>query len=160
MSEGKLQLVEKLVGELNPPDRPGATARRGRAVSDDELIALLAAARVAPSADNLQTWRFVVVRAPETRARLAGAVPAELAATVGEASLLLVVCGVRAIVTRVRREQPFVLIDVPISLSHILLQAAELGLPCAWTLQVDEVVCRRTLAIPEDVRVLAVLALG
>jgi nitroreductase len=155
-TKGK-QLIERLVGEISPPDRPGG---QRRAVSDAELTALLAAARVAPSADNLQTWRFVVVRAPETRGRLAAAVPSGLAGAVSDARLLLVVCGVRAIVTRVRREQPFVLVDVPISLSHVLLQAAELGLPCAWTLQVDEAVCRRTLAIPEEVRVLALLALG
>jgi nitroreductase len=156
MSEDRL--IEKLVEGVTPPGEP-APARRP--VRDEELTALLAAARVAPSADNLQTWRFVVVRDPETRARLAAAVTAApLVETVRAASVLLVVCGVRAIVSRVRREQPFVLVDVPIALSHILLQAAELEIPCTWTLELDELACRRTLGVPEDVRVIALVALG
>jgi nitroreductase len=150
-------LIEELVSRLPPP---GQVAAERRAPSEAELNALLAAARVAPSADNLQIWRFVVVRAAERRATLAVAVPVGMARAVEQAAVLLVVCGVRTVVSRARREQPFVLIDVPISLSHILLQAAELGLSCAWTLEVDQPLCRRELGIPDDVRVVALVALG
>ena len=43
---------------------------RDRPVSDGHLAAILEAARLAPSADNMQPWRFVVVRDPGVRARL------------------------------------------------------------------------------------------
>jgi hypothetical protein len=40
-----------------------------------------------------------------------------------------------------------------------LLAAADRDLPCAWTLDVTQAACRRELAIPDDVRVTAVVAL-
>jgi nitroreductase len=50
--------------------------------------------------------------------------------------------------------------DVPIGVAHILLQATELGLSCFWTLTPDEPRVRALLAIPADVRVIALVALG
>jgi nitroreductase len=147
-----------LVAAFPVPDR--AVAFSDRSVGDEELAALLGAARVAPSADNLQTWRFVVVRAAEARARLGEAAGGEVGASLGSAPVVVAACGVRALVTRKRREQPFVWIDVPIALSHLLLQATELGLGCAWTHRLEEPRVRATLSIPEEVRVVALIGLG
>lgn len=127
-----------------------------RELDHHEERALLAAARVAPSANNAQTWRFISVRAAETKALLSEAVPIDLA----DAPLVLVVCGVQSLLKSAKREQPFVMIDVPIAVTHLLLQAAELGLACRWTLDCDEERVRRVLGIPRGVRVVALLALG
>lgn len=149
--------IGRLVRALPPPDRPAS----GRCeVADEQVLSILDAARIAPSADNLQTWRFVVVRSAERRARLADAVSAPLTRSVAEASVVLVVCGVRGVVARARREQPFVFIDVPIALTHILLRATEIGLPCTWTLEVDQSQCRAELGIPRQTQVIAIVALG
>ena len=129
-------------------------------VSEPEVRALLGAARVAPSADNLQTWRFIVVREERAREDLSRAVPEAMAASVAQAPLVLVACGVKAIIKGVRSEQPFVMVDVPIAVVHLLLEARELGLGCAWTLDFDEGRVRERLAIPAAVRVIALLALG
>ncbi|QDR82578.1 nitroreductase family protein [Sporomusa termitida] len=40
-------------------------------VSDDDIKAILAAARLAPSGSNLQPSRYVVIKSPEAKARLA-----------------------------------------------------------------------------------------
>lgn len=149
--------IGRLLDTLNPPDQPNTTRR---AITDQEITALLAAAQVAPSAQNLQTWRFVVVRAPDRLVRLAATVPSLPRDTVATASAMLVVCGVKTPVNRARREQPFALIDVPIALCHVLLQATEMGLPYAWTLAVDEDRCRRLLRIPQNVQVVALVTLG
>ena len=45
----------------------------GQPVSDRELLALLEAARIAPSAENAQPWRFIAVRDPGAREALARA---------------------------------------------------------------------------------------
>jgi nitroreductase len=124
------------------------------------VVALVAAARVAPSADNFQPWRFVAVRTPRTRRRLAAAVPRAVARSVEHAPVVLVACGVQTLISRVRTEQPFAMIDVPIAVTHVLLEAREIGLACAWTLEVDEPIVREVLQVPESVRVVAVLALG
>jgi nitroreductase len=146
-------LIETLVAGLTPPSRR-------RPVSDDQVTAVLEAARIAPSARNMQTWRFVVVQQAERRTRIAGIVPTPLSGTVAGASAVLVVCGVPAGATRTRPAHPYATIDVAICLSHLLLRATELGLPCAWTLDVAQAPCRQELGIPLDVRIIAVVSLG
>jgi len=158
VSTGATGLIARLVAAVSPPGH--STSFGPRPVEAQEELALLAAARVAPSADNAQTWRFVSVRTAATRARLAAAVEPALQQALSEAPLVLVVCGVSWLVTRARREQPFVMLDVPIALTHVLLEAAELGLQCAWTLDLDEAALREALEIPPDVRVIAALGLG
>lgn len=143
--------------DLTPLDRTDGVPAR---VTDAQVLDLLSAARVAPSADNLQTWRFVVVRSAEGRTRLATAISGLPPEALEQASVVIVVCGIRTVVRRARREQPFALIDVPIALSHLLLRAAEANLPHAWTLDVDEAACRRELGIPGSARVVAAVALG
>jgi nitroreductase len=60
-------------------------------VEDDKLQLILSAARLAPSASNRQEWRFVVVRDPETRQRLADAARGQQ--FVGEAPVVIVACA-------------------------------------------------------------------
>jgi nitroreductase len=151
-------LISRLIDRVAPAGVPLRFAARD--VPPEEQTALFAAARVAPSADNLQTWRFVAVRDAATRGAIAEAVPSSLAGSLKQAPLVVAVCGVRTIIPRIRREQPFVLVDVPIALTHVLLQAAELGLACAWTLELDEARVRGALGVPEETAVIALCAVG
>ncbi len=167
-----LRLVEGLPPRGEPfawkasPAQPGAAGKAetsaGAAgdVSDDDLAILLSAARVAPSADNAQIWRFVTVRDEGRRRALGEAAKEPLVESFADASVVIVACGVRFIVTRARKEQPFAMVDVPIALLHVLLQASEMGLSCCWTLDCDEARVRETLGIPEDARVVAMVALA
>ncbi len=150
-------LVESLVTAVAPP---GVVARAGRAISTAELTSLLDAARTAPSGVNGQTWRFVVVAEAERRARLAEAVPPGLAPAVAGAHLLVVVCGVVDRMSRRDLDIPFAAIDVPNALTHLLLAAADVGVPHAWTLEVRDGPCRAELHLPPEVRVTAMVALG
>lgn len=151
-------LVRSLVERL---PEPGSIASGDSVPLTDELLEIvLGAARVAPSADNAQTWRFVTVRSEATRRRLGGTVDGAVGEALSSSAVIVVLCGIQWVVTRVRREQPFVFLDVPIALTHMLLQACELGLACRWTLAVEEGAVREVLSIPEDVRVVALLGLG
>lgn len=130
-------------------------------LDEGKLAAVLHAARVAPSADNAQTWRFLTISSDEGKARVSEAVSdEELARCLTESHTVIALCGIKWVVTRTRREQPFVFIDVPIALSHMILQATELGIGCTWTLELDEDVVRRALGIPDDVRVVALVGLS
>ena len=60
-------------------------------VEDNKLNTVLEAGRLAPSASNRQEWRFVVVRDPETRKRLAEAAGGQ--GFVGEAPVLIAACA-------------------------------------------------------------------
>lgn len=151
-------LILRLVRELPVPGEH----KEGSATLDEaKLTAVLAAARVAPSADNAQTWRFVTVASEPTRRRLGESVSdATVGAALAAAHTIVAVCGIRWVVTRARREQPFVWMDVPIALTHLLLQATELGLGCCFTLDLDEAAVREVLGIPESVRVVALVGLS
>ncbi len=151
-------LVSGLVSGVSPHDQSAQGERRH--VTDAELAALLSGARVAPSADNAQTWRFVTVRSEEVRKELGRHVSPSFAQSAVDASVLIVICGVTWVVTRTRREQPFVMIDVPIAATHVVLRATEMGLTCAWTLDCDEGAVRAALGIPAEVRVVAMVAVG
>ncbi len=131
-----------------------------RDVADAELQPLFEAVRVAPSADNLQIWRLVVLRAPAERAAvLAGLLPADRARLEG-APLLIVFLGVRHVVGRVHREQPFFLIDVPLAATHLLLTAAEAGLRAEQAFPRDEAAVLRAVGAAGRHRAVLVVGLG
>ncbi|HAK97659.1 MAG TPA: nitroreductase [Planctomycetes bacterium] len=128
-----------------------------RAVEDDKLARVLEAARIAPSAKNMQEWKFVVVRDAETRAAL---VPACADQTfVGDAPVAIACC---ATVTdyAMRCGQLAYPIDVAIAIDHMTLQAAAEGLGTCWIGAFYESQVKQVLGIPEAVRVVQMLVLG
>ena len=76
-------------------DRRSVRHYKPNPVKPEDLQAVLEAARLAPSWANTQCWKFVVVRDPATKARLAGALnpgnPATAAIT--EAPIVIVACA-------------------------------------------------------------------
>ncbi|NLI18285.1 MAG: nitroreductase [Actinomycetales bacterium] len=146
--------VAGVVGRVNPPGRECSGRRRA-----EVLESVLEAARTAPSGINGQTWRFVVVRAADRRARLAAAVPEALRREVSAADVVIVVCGVADRLARRDLGIPFAAIDVANALTHLLLAATAANVAYAWTLAVAEETCRGELDIPADVRVMGLVAL-
>ncbi len=71
--------------------RKSVRAFRDREVPDNVISRLLEAARLAPSASNRQEWRFVVVRNPEMRKRLARVASGQK--FVGEAPVVIACCA-------------------------------------------------------------------
>jgi len=142
-------------------DALGRPSRFDPAPVDDEARrAIFNAARVAPSADNVQMWRFVIARDPACRAGLLAALPRPSRPLFESAPLLVAALGEPWFVKGSRREQPFFMIDVPIAISHIVLQAGELGLACAVEYDLDETAVKQTVGAGEGFRAVAVLAIG
>ena len=71
--------------------RKSVRAYESKPVEGEKLEKILEAARLAPSARNLQEWRFVVVKDPETRKKLM--VAAKSQAFVGEAPVVIACCA-------------------------------------------------------------------
>ena len=138
------------------PDRP---------VSDEHLAAILEAARLAPSASNVQPWRFVVVRDPSVRQRLV-----EEAFTGVyrrsrriDAPVFLALCGVHGAVdlaARLAGHSSYTLTDCGIAGEHAVLAAADLGLGSCWIGMFNRRKARRVLGIPPGVNLVALIALG
>jgi nitroreductase len=128
-----------------------------RAVEKEKLDAVLEAARLAPSARNMQEWRFVVVREKEIRQKLVAA--AHNQAFVGEAPVVIACCGTNA--DHVMRCGQFSYpIDVAIAMEHMALQAVEEGLGTCWIGSFYEDQVKAILGIPAAVRVVELLTLG
>jgi len=122
----------------------------------DKLDAVLEAARQAPSAKNLQDWRFVAVTDKDTRKKLAAA--ANNQTFLENAGAIVVACTASDHVMRCG--QAIGPIDVAIAIEHMCLQATELGLATCWigSFYPDKV--RPIVGIPDNVTIIELLAIG
>ncbi|MCX6677158.1 MAG: nitroreductase family protein [Methanothrix sp.] len=127
-----------------------------RPVEEELLLAVLEAGRLAPSAKNMQDWRFIVVRDSATRRRLAGA--ARDQQFVAQAPVVIAACGTSDLVMTCG--QPAYAIDVAIALDHMTLAAASLGLGTCWIGAFYEDKVKEILGVPQEIRVVALLPLG
>jgi nitroreductase len=137
-----------------------------REIADGDILSLLEAARLAPSAENAQPWRFVAIKDPTARQRLAQACfsgifsPTRFAAN---APLIIALCAERAALVEVGKtikDRAMDQLDCGIAGEHIVLRAAELGLGTCWIGWFDRRAARRTLGVPFHVQVVSLIAVG
>ena len=146
--------------------RRSCRAYDSRPVPEEALAALCEAARLAPSACNSQTWRFVVVRDRAVIGRICDeamrpVVPNRWAK---EAPVLIAGCSrldllanrIGSAVTGIEYYQ----IDLGIAMEHMVLKATELGLGTCWVSWFVQDEIRPVLGLPEDKYVVAILTLG
>lgn len=128
-----------------------------RKVENDKLDRVLEAGRLAPSAKNLQEWRFVVVRDEGRRKQLAEAAKGQT--FVGEAPVVIAACATVTdyVMTCGQLTYP---IDLAIAVDHMTLAAAAEGLGTCWIGAFYEEEVKRILKIPPEVRIVALLPVG
>jgi nitroreductase len=129
-------------------------------VTDDDVRALLEAATTAPSAGNIQPWRFYVVRSEEARERLAQAMGQRWATA---APVVIVVCvDPRPCGARYgqRGEQLYAVQDSAAAVHSILLAAVDRGLASCWIGAFDDEAVREAIGAPRPVTPIAVLPVG
>ena len=146
--------------------RRSVRAFEDRPVEPSVIRAVCEAARLAPSACNSQTWRFVSVTDPKQIARLCdeGMRPVVRNKWLKKAPAIIVGCSQLDIVanrigTGVTGIEYFQL-DLGIAMEHMVLKATELGLGTCWVGWFNEEKVREVLDIPKRIRVTALLALG
>ena len=125
-------------------------------VKEEKLQKVLEAARLSPSAKNLQEWKFIVVKEDKTRKELTEAIGQDF---VGEAPIILVCCGTEPSGI-MRGGQPRYTIDLSIATAYMMLVAYEEGLGTCWLGSYDEAAVKKVLDIPEEVRVVSITPLG
>lgn len=128
-------------------------------IEEDVLNRLLDALRFAPSACNYQPWRFIVVRDRQMREAIARASCEQM--FMAQAPIIVVGCGFpeKAYKTMGGYGNS-VDIDLAIAIDHLTLAAAECGLGTCWIGAFDERAVKNLLAIPGDVKVVAMTPLG
>jgi len=137
--------------------RKSVRAYLDKPVEAEKINLLMEAARLSPSASNKQEWRFVIVREPETRRKLAE--KAGRQSFVGEAPVVIAACAEtdEHVMQCGQLSYP---IDVAIALDHISLAAVELGLGTCWIGIFDEKLVKEVLGIPDKIRVVELMTLG
>jgi len=128
-------------------------------ISDEVLQKILSAARLAPSANNAQPWKFIIVRDEDMKLKLIQACNNKK--WIAEAPVVLVACGfpdeADAYMGGYMNSYP---VDVAIALEHLVLSATNEGLGSCWIGRFKEEKVKELLEIPPDVRVVALLPLG
>lgn len=125
-------------------------------VTDEELLAVLEAGRLAPSARNLQGWHFTAVRDASLRCALCTACNGQQMVAEAPAALVVWADGERMMGCG----QSAATIDCSIALSFMLLRATELGLGSCWLGAFDQNAVKELLGLPQEAVVVAVSPLG
>jgi nitroreductase len=128
-----------------------------RPIEEDKLLRVLEAARIAPSARNVQEWRYIVVRDAETRKRLCEAAKGQ--ASVAEAPVVIAACGSGTDYIMTCGQAAYT-VDLAIGTTHLALAAAAEGLGTCWLGAFHEDKARAILGVPDSVRVVALLTMG
>ena len=137
--------------------RHSVRSYRPQPVEKEKLLTVLEAARLAPSAKNVQEWRFVVVRDKAKRRELSTAAKGQkfleeapiVVACLAETDNHIMTCG-----------QACYPIDVAIAIDHMTLAAVTLGLGTCWIGAFYEEEVKKILDIPKEIKVVELLCLG
>ena len=124
--------------------RYSCRAYKERQIEKEKLEQIFESARLAPSAQNTQDWRFVVATNRPGVFEKAGVI---IAACSNSDEVMR--CG-----------QAIGPIDVSIALEHIALQAVELGLATCWIGSFEPEKVRALLGIPLDITIIELMTLG
>ena len=126
-------------------------------IEDEKLEKILEAAKVAPTACNNQPQKIYVVKSEEKRRLLAEITPCTFDAPV------IFVIGyddTRSAKGLVYDGHDFGDTDAAIVCTHMMLEAASLGLGTCWVGYFNEEKVRAALGIPENVRIRDLLPTG
>ena len=138
-------------------DRRSVRSYENKDIPQEVLLKVLEAARLAPSANNRQPWKFVVVREAAKRKALAKAAkeqqfvaeaPVVIAAVALEPERTMT-CGV-----------PTYAVDLAIAVDHMTLAAVQQGLGSCWIGAFYQEDVKKLLEIPDECKVAALLTLG
>lgn len=130
-------------------------------VPDATIGRLLESARLAPSAGNLEPWKFIVVKRDELKKKLAQAAYGQN--FLSYAPVCIVVCAEpnrSAIRYGYRGSELYCLQDTAAATQNILLAATGCGLGSCWVGSFDEEAVRECLNLDNHFRPVAIIPIG
>lgn len=137
--------------------RHSVRSYQDKEIPEKILQQILEAGRLAPSAKNVQPWKFIVVKDKDLKKHL---VPACVNQKfVGEASVVVVGCATTLNYKMGNGEYSYTA-DLAIALDHMSLESASLGLGTCWIGKFYQDQVKKILDIPEEVQVVALMPIG
>lgn len=147
-----------------------------RKVSHEHIHQIIEAARLAPSSQNSQTWRFIVVDEPELLKRFTAEIFQGLAKSnnwIKTAPAIILACSdkrlfadqkgflLRKWIGKLAPEDlKYFELDVAIALEHAVLRATELGLGTCWVGWFDKKAAAKVLDLPHGVKPIILTPIG
>jgi nitroreductase len=142
-----------------------------KAVEPEKLQSILEAVQSAPSWSNMQCWRLVVVKSPETKAKISDLSyvetffatrgyktnPAQKA--IADAPVVIVACAVPEQSGEMEGQQ-YYMTDIGIASENLMLAAHAVGLATVFVGVFNEEKLGDLLAIPPGVRIVGLFPLG
>jgi nitroreductase len=157
----KIDFLKKETDDMNVFDaiktRRSIRSFDDKPIEEEKLLRVLEAGRLAPSAKNLQEWRYVIIKDKELRRKIA--VASNNQYFIAEAPVVIVGCATNVDYV-LSCGQPAYAIDVTISMDHMTLQAVEEGLGTCWIGAFKEEEVKKILNIPKEMRVVEIMPLG
>jgi nitroreductase len=139
--------------------RRSVRAYSSKLIPADLLDRMKQALRYAPSACNLQPWRFILVTDPKLRQAVAGACNGQT--WIADAPVTVVACGFPdQAYKKMGGTGNSIDIDLAIALDHLTLAAVAEGLGTCWIGAFKEPEVKHLLGVPETVKVVALTPLG
>ena len=126
-------------------------------VEKDKILQVLEAARIAPSACNLQPWQIIVVQESQLKLELYESYPRDWFA---KAPVVLVLCVDHAQSWKRHDGTDYGIVDIEIAADHMTLAATDLGLGPCWLGAFDAVKGSKALQLPQYLEPVIMLPLG
>jgi len=136
-------------------------------VERERILTCLEAARMAPSADHVQPWRFLVIDEPELKRKFTDEVFSGIYSSTKFAAkapvIIVMLAKLDVIANRIGKQIQgihYYFIDMGIAGEHIVLQAEELGLGTCWIGWFSTRKTRKLLNIPRKYKIVSLLSMG
>jgi nitroreductase len=130
-----------------------------RKVKDSDLGDIIDAARWAPSANNRQTWRFIVIRDKDIMKKVAKSCYGQ--SWMANASVLIVACSMPGVLKRQFADgERMAIQETSASVQNLLLAATEKGIATCWCGVSAHKGLNKLLSVPAEAEAEAVIALG
>ena len=129
---------------------------KANSINDEKIRKVLEAARLAPSWGNEYCSRFIVVKDVELKRKLA---EASGYAWLSTAPVVIVTCADPKSSGK-RDGKSYYLVDVGISMDHLILAATEQGLATCWVGRFEEKKARKALGVPKNLKIVAMTPIG
>ncbi|MCK9639593.1 MAG: nitroreductase family protein [Prolixibacteraceae bacterium] len=127
-------------------------------VDREQLLKVIGAALLAPSAVNFQPWKFVVVTDPELLAKLHECYHREWFKTAP--ACIVAIGDHNKGWHRPTDDKDFTDIDVAIAVDHLMLAATEIGLGTCWICHFNAEKCSEIFDLPGNFEPIAMIPIG
>ena len=138
-----------------------------RPIPRDDLLKCIEAARLAPSNNNSQPWKFIIIDDPLLKSKVCEKAFSGIYSMnrfVNRAPVLIVTISEKETflqaIGKYIRGTNYYFIDIGIACEHLVLQATELGIGSCWIGWFNQKAVKQILKIPRAKKVVVLISLG